>query len=540
MLYTLLTIIWIIPVLAGIGALSEKVSGKAFEGISGKVMYGTAVATLIFSSGAFFRPLDLMSECAVSATGLFSFFYFKIYNNFWNLFQKGKLGLPAIGLTTVFFGTYYPFILDHFGYYVPTIKWLNEAGLVKGIANLDLLLGQMSFWHIFQAGFSHFADPFLRINSVALIIYVIYIFEKQSWTHLLFLPVLFLFSQSPSPDLPVIAFSMILLNEIIEKNKNVGQLFWLSVFIFAIKPTMLWLPILVFLYGILLLKESPKFTIAGILVLIFFFFKNIWCFGYPVFPVQTFDLNIPWKPASELMKISSQIAIQKTYDMQYSFKEIQQFTRFDHIKKWLFLPGLKGFIHIAFLITLLVFFIYCLRKKSKLLWLVFISVLIKSALVLVFSAQYRFFIDIFFVVSFLVLKDYLHKKITFSIFSVFAICTLTVLSFPEIIQKNLPSFKLGQFMLGFNKNQMIKPSVFELKKYKSEQIGNLKFNIVKGYPFSFDTPLPAISPEFIREDWDAGIFPQMKGKTLREGFVTKKLTAEEKIRLKNILTEMSK
>ncbi len=73
-----------------------------------------------------------------------------------------------------------PFILDHFGYYVPSLNWLSEFGLAKGLANLNLIYAQMSVWHIFRAGFSHFSDVFLRINVVFLIAFFIYIiFEKK-------------------------------------------------------------------------------------------------------------------------------------------------------------------------------------------------------------------------------------------------------------------------------------------------------------------------------------------------------------------------
>ena len=95
-------------------------------------------------------------------------------------------------------------------------------------------------------------------------------------------------------------------------------------------------------------------------------------------------------------------------------------------------------------------------------------------------------------------------------------------------------------MTGFTKNQLYKPATFELKKYKSHQIGNLKFNVVDGYVFSFDTPIPAISPQFIEEDLDAGIFPQLKGKTLKEGFIWRRISSEEKLQLQKIVDEFRK
>ena len=94
-------------------------------------------------------------------------------------------------------------------------------------------------------------------------------------------------------------------------------------------------------------------------------------------------------------------------------------------------------------------------------------------------------------------------------------------------------------MTGFNKDQFVKPSYFELNQYKTYQIGNLKFNVVDDYIFSFDTPIPAISPQFIQEDLDAGIFPQLKGNTLKEGFVCRPISTKEKEKLKIILKDFT-
>ena len=260
---------------------------------------------MIFTITAFFFPLDVYIELGTVSIGLAAFFYFKIYKEFWEFFSKNKFYFFIISFFTLFFGSYYPFILDHFGYYMPTIKWIAEVGLVQGISNLDLILGQMSIWHILQAGFSNFTDSFLRLNVVVLTIYLIYIFEKKSWIHLFFLPILFLFSQSPSPDLPVMVFSLIVLNEIFSSNKKAGLLLAFSIFIFALKPTMIWVPILVFLYSLLILKTKLKYIIPGVLLMILFLFKNIYTFGFPVFPVQFLDFNFYWKPNSALLKNSS-------------------------------------------------------------------------------------------------------------------------------------------------------------------------------------------------------------------------------------------
>ncbi len=532
-------LILLLSALAGLGAVFKNNFGGSNSETALQIIAGLFVTTIIWTVLAFFIPLNSTVELVTLLIGLCAFFYFKVYLQFWKFIGENSILFLSISLLIIFVGSYYPFILDHFGYYVPTIKWLSEVGLVQGISNLDLLLGQNSFWHVFQAGFSHLSDPFLRVNVLMLIVYLIYVMEKKAWIHLLFFPILYLFTQSPSTDLPAIVLSLIILNEVFSSSKNARFLFALSTFVFAIKPTMIWLPLFIFLYGLLILKSNYKFLFAGTFVLLIFIFKNIWTFGFPIFPVQFIDLELSWKPNPQLLQNSSEMAIMKTYDMQYTYEEITQFSKLEYIKNWLFLDGLKSIIHLLFILSLVTFSVFAFLKKSKLIWILFISILIKSILVLLFSAQYRFFFDVFFVIFFVLFYQVLSKKLILPIFVALSIVIVGFLSFPQLVRTYLPSFKLGSFMSGFSKTQLIKPSSFELNKYKTHQIGNLKFNVVEGYVFSFDTPIPAISPQFIQEDLDAGIFPQLKGKTLKEGFIWRKISFEEKEKIQIILKDFA-
>jgi hypothetical protein len=527
-------LVFLLPVVAGIGAFFQKIARVSNCGIGITLISGVFSITLLWTIIAFFFPLNVFVEIITSLLGLVTFFYFKCYLSFSTFFKINGILFFGISLLTIFLGSFFPFILDHFGYYVPTIKWISEVGLVKGISNLDLLLGQMSFWHIFQAGFSHFADPFLRGNVLVLLVYLFYIFEKKSWIHLAFLPFLYLFSQSLSPDLAAMVFSLVILNEVFRSNKNTAFLFALSFFVFAIKPTLIWLPIFVFLYSIFIVKSHFKFMWAGFAIFSVFIFKNIWTFGYPIFPMQLLDLGFSWKPNFQLMQNSAEVAIQKTYDMRYGVEEIKDFSVSEYILNWLFLPGIKGVIHSFFVLSLMAFFLFAVRRNSKLIWLLFSSILVKSSAVLLFSAQYRFFFEVFFVLLFVVFYERSMKKYTVLLFSFLSLFFIGFLSFPNLTQKLVPSFKLGAFMMGFNKNQFYKPSHFKLEKYQTHQIGNLEFNVVQDYVFSFDTPLPAISPQFIQEDLEAGIFPQLKGKTWKEGFFWRKLTEAERQKLESI------
>ncbi|WP_228413776.1 LIC_10190 family membrane protein [Chryseobacterium sp. CH21] len=369
----------------------ENIWGVLFQEVSGKILSGILGISLIWTIISFFIPLNIYVEIPSILFGLLFFFKNKLYWEFYQFSKKDFALLSVISLIIIFAGSFYPYILDHFGYYIPTLQWLTEYGLVKGVSNIDLTLGQMSLWHIFQAGFSNFSDPFLRINSTLLMIYSIYIIERKNWIHLCFLPLLLLFSQSPSPDLPVIIFSLIILNEILAGNRNTTLLFAFSIFVFAIKPTMIWLPVLTFLSSVFIFKNSFRPLFLGIIILLIFFVKNIWVFGYPVFPVAIGDLGVSWKPNSEVLKISSQFAIMKTYDMQYTYEEIQKFSTIDYIKNWFSLEGIKSKINILFVLSLGIFSAFAWIKKKKLMTLICISLLIKSALILTFSAQYRFF-----------------------------------------------------------------------------------------------------------------------------------------------------
>lgn len=541
MLLILLTIIIIIPTLLGWGKFLENIiKTKIFEGLAGKILFGIFGISIIWTLLAFFIPLNLNVEIPTILLGLFCFFKEKLHLQLYQ-FSKKEYILFAVSLTVILFcSSFYPYILDHFGYYFPSIQWLRDYGLVKGISNLDLVLGQMSIWHIFQTGFSNFADPFLRINAALLIVYLIYIIEKKSRIQLCFLPILLLFSQSPSPDLPVIVFSLILLNEILSGNKNTTFIFAFSAFVFAIKPTMIWLPILSFLYSLFIVNSQFKALISGTFVLFLFFFKNIWMFGYPVFPVSIIDFGFSWKPNIELLNSSSQYAIEKTFDNQYSYAEIQKFSTFNYIKNWFFLDGIKSVINILFILSLTIFSIFAFIKKNKIITFICISLIIKSVLVLLFSAQYRFFIDVFFVIIFVILFKYFNEKKSIITYSFLSIVFISFITFPSFISQLIPSYRLSSMMGKFELKQLYKPSIYEYKKYHSFEVGNLKFNVSEKYPFNIDTPIPAISESFVFDYQKAGIFPQLIDKNdISKGFISKKMTFKEQKQVK-IITEKIK
>lgn len=540
MLYILFSLVLIFPVLMGFGQLFQRIFGQIFEGISAKLLSGMVFLILIWHILAFFIPLNIGVEGVSVGVGLILFFYFKAYQEWLKIPKKTLFLWIIFVLVSALLGSGFPFILDHFGYYVPSIKWLSEVGLPKGITNVGWVLGQMSPWHIFQAGFSHFSDPFLRINMVLISIFFLYILERKSWVMLCFLPILFFFLQSPSPDLPSIIFSLIILNEILRKNQQFSLLFAFSVWVFSIKPTMIWLPILAFFYPILIFRKNLKFSILGVVIGLIYIVKNLWVFGYPFFPVGVLDFDVSWKPCPDMFLISSEVAVLKTFDMQYSLEEIARFSWWEYAVNWLFLSGIKGVIHCLFVLSLILFAIFVIIKKERILTLIFVSVLLKSILVLGFSAQYRFFIDVFFAIFLVVLGQFFTKRWSVFSFSLGSFLVMILLFFPNILAEKLPSFRLGQYMKGFRWGQLYRPSHYVFNQYNTYQLGNLTFNVPKNYVFDFDVKLPVLALENLEDFYALNIFPQMIGNDLKQGFVWRKLTSEEKQKLEQIIEKIKR
>jgi hypothetical protein len=409
---------------------------------------------------------------------------------------------------------------------------LKEVGFVKGISNLDLLLGQTSFWHIYQAGFSHFTDPFLKINSYLLILFLIYIYERKQYFLLIFIPIFLLFVQQPSPDLPVLIITLIIINELINKREN-PVILYLSLFAVCIKPVVFWLPLLVILNNLSQNKFSLKsiipISVFGILLII----KNLWLFGFPVFPVSFIDFDLAWKPRQEILTYSSQIGLMKSYDMKYSYQQVLQFNFFDRIIHW-FTIGNKSILNVGIIISLLIISVFAFKKKSRFYYLLLICLFVKTILIISFSAQYRFFIDIYLIAVFLLFKNVSESKVV--IVSVFLSIFLSVMfTFPGFLQK----FNIGKRMSDFSWSQLYKPAAINLINInKDYKIGNFIFKASENLQDKVHFPSLSIYDLKLYDYY--GVFPQYFGKNHKDGIFQRKLTDDEKVQLKKIIFETEK
>ncbi|MBV6879918.1 hypothetical protein NG800_010610 [Epilithonimonas ginsengisoli] len=532
MLSIFFTILMLLAVNFGNGIIIRnllKIESPSFVLVS---FLGIIGITLLETIVAFFFPLSSLLEILFIIIGLAGMGWFLIHEKLSQFNFKFDFWFYFFLLIVIFSASFSPYLFDHYGYYVPTISYLNEVGFVKGISNLDLLLGQTSFWHIYQAGFSHFIDPFLKINSYLLVLFLIYIYERKPYFLLIFIPIFLLFVQQPSPDLPILIITLIIINELVNNRGN-SIIIYLSLFAVCIKPIVFWLPLFVILNNFRQKEFNFKVIIPVSIFGILLILKNLWLFGFPVFPVSFFDFNLPWKPRPEMLTYSSQIGMMKSYDMKYAYQQVIEFNFIDRIYHW-FTIGYKSILNIAVLISLVVIAFFAFTKKDRFYYLLLICLLIKTVFIISFSAQYRFFIDVYLIALFLLIKNFSEQKAVFT--AVFlSIFIAVVFTFPGFVQQ----FDMGKRMSAFKWSQFYKPN--ELRSISSNQefkIGNFNFNASKDP--SDKVHFPALSIYDLKLYDYYGIFPQYFKKDFKNGIFQKKLTASEKIQLKNIISETEK
>lgn len=541
MIYLFLSLLLLLPLLFGWGKLSSRLLSFTFTSIWANLTAGMIAITVVGSVLGFFFPLGIAFEIGLILIGLSGLFVTK--NNFLEFFLLLK---KPLFLIFIFLGigiaSFAPFINDHFSYYVPTVKWLSEYGIVKGISNIDLILGQQSSWHIFQASFDDILDPFLRINVVLYFIFIFYVFEKKLWSLLLFTPFFFLFLHSPSPDLVIYVFSILLILELFKTDysKHFSSVWLLSVFLFTIKPTVFWLPLFVFLLGFKTNRQTlfgVKNILLTVLLLSLFFIKQIWVFGDIIFPIHSNLIDVSWKPSSYLLEASNQNAVLKTYDYQYTIAEINSWTIFDKIIKWLTLAGFKKIINLSIIIAIVGFGILAFKKRNTKLILLWVCIAVKTVVIFYFSGQYRFMIDavlplIALVLLSINLKPIVSKGITFAGIGM----VFVVFLFPKILQENISSFYVGQLMGKPSTEQLTKPLEYSINNYNQHKVTNFTFYTPSNYNLMHDVPLPCLTSYSLKEFYVAGVFPcAYDDNNFKKGFYLKKLSPAEKETIKSIL-----
>ncbi|WOD42585.1 LIC_10190 family membrane protein [Hwangdonia lutea] len=368
-------------------------------------------------------------------------------------------------------GSTKPYLIDNETYYIQTIKWINEFGFVKGLANVHMFLGQNSSWHILQAGFNFpFISNFYNdLNGYLFVIFSFLSVEKLSnykediqdfglGLILLFSLFFMQFVNAPSPDLAIFLITPYIFYLFIKKYKSICTtdfkiILSLVLFLCFVKVTMVVLSVLVIILFIkhynILKRGIWSYSFLSMTVLGLFIAKNIVISGYLFYPISQIDIvNFDWKVPKELLKFYKL----GTYLEGMSNIDVSQLSFFETVKVWLTLPKLDGLFNKAFVILLIVFpwVIYKNKDKSSLL-IIYILAILQLILLWFTSPQYRFF---FVFVAFLAIQLFVtfiqSKKVGLYMVS-FAVILSAI---PFFIPINLNAFTNNNFAMGLHTFQL--------------------------------------------------------------------------------------
>lgn len=536
------------------------------QGIVITTILGLFAITILASFWAIFGPINIGFHIFLLVISLISGVIFKsslmeIIKDLY--FQIASFSLSVKALFTISSllilaqSATLPFIVDNETYYIQTIKWLNEYGLVPGLANLHLFLGQTSGWHITQSvySFSFLYDRFNDLNGYLLLIVNFWAFGKlhSYFTNgkqldLIFglLPVsyvfLFQFISTPSPDLPVYMLSFLAFSIYTESKQHTDKesftiITILVFFAFYIKITAAVLLILPFFilvkHFVLVRKKAVSLGLFLIVILSLFVVKNVILTGYLLYPFGFLATNSQHAVQKEIMGYFFSNEMMHSFYM--GFGSYQDATVFYFLKQYFLHSGIDSIIGIATILTLIIspFIIakYYPKQGFGNIYFTFIILL----LLLVFSSpQYRFYI--YFTLFFgLVLLSILlsgKKRIIIVILSL-SLFLSTVLVFVPISFGHFTTNKMLANNSTLHTSNILIPEPISKQnlKYSNNSKGNLNYYSPMDPELFWITgngQLPCVTEKQLNYfETNFHVVPQMIGNTLKDGFYAKNTKSDD-------------
>ena len=481
---------------------------------------------------------------------------YPIYHSLWqqikSLPKAMKIFLATIASLILIQAVSNATLIDNETYYIQTIKWLNEFGFVKGLANLHPFFAQTSGWHILQSAFSFSYLPISNndLNGFCLLLgnlfaaFRLHDYFKNGhrvnlWFGLLPLANVFLFSFSnvPSPDLPVALLSMVLFYYFIksedEEAMTFNVLFLLTIFIIYIKITALPLVLLPLLFIAIHLKKMDikinRNLLIGLLVFILFAIKNTILTGLPLFPSLLFQKIVAVDYALPMSLYDFSFETSKCYSFFISSKAYAESNGFQIFLAWLN----HSFINIFILILLLVIPYFIKRFfDSKAVWTLYGVMVFQFVFIWFTSPQFRFMIPFAMLFCLLLISLILstEKKIYMSFFaSIFLILFLMMVS-PRLGQHHTKmtfsndSFSLRKLLYP-NPNSNLKTT------FEAKTMGNLQYFSPDPTVYIWatgDGALPCVNAKQIQYfKKRLGIFPQCRTENIKDGFYSKNKSSHD-------------
>ncbi|RAR75543.1 LIC_10190 family membrane protein [Flavobacterium aciduliphilum] len=491
---------------------------------------------------------------------------FKIfYKDFTQLYQPFKLLFIINSIIILAQCAAPPYIIDNESYYIQTIKWLNEYGLVKGLANVHIFFGQTSGWHILQSAFnfSFLYKNFNDLSGFFLLLATAFSFKKLN-NYLtngnkvdLCIGILMLaqgyflqFISAPSPDLPIYWLTFIIFYIFLKKyNKptveDTNLILLLVTFLLYIKPIYFTLLILPIAFGRTLFRTTFKKTIPTVTIAFLFgvllVVKNCLLTGYPLFPLTTFSIpKIDYAVPNHVLQYH--FSRERLYRFFITKNEFHTLTTLQIFLKAIFFEKISTFFYFLTFGTLIItpWSIYKFGNKKS-LWILY-SVFCFQLIFLIWNAPlYRFFIH--FTLLFISINGTTFLSIKPKFITPvlgFSTLLLVILVFIPLNLSLLTHNKLLKHNAVFMSEQLLFPykNSKENIKYKKETYGNLTFYSPVQNDFFWrtgDGDLPCVNKQQI--DFFAKklkIIPQKRSSSLADGFYSKPILENDPIRSQNI------
>ncbi|PXY43751.1 LIC_10190 family membrane protein [Flavobacterium hydrophilum] len=566
MLLILLSWIYIVFTTINFGFIFDKIIGTKNNNFVIAAISGLFFTTILASIWAIFGRINFEFHLVLLFLNILLVVKYKhsiinIYKQFLLDFKKlekvSKVILILITILIIAQCSTAPFVIDNESYYIQTIKWLNEYGFVKGIANLHIYLGQTSGWHITQSifNFSFLYKNFNDLSGFCLLLGSLFSIQKlnafyqnknQNYLIIGLLPIfnvfLFQFISAPSPDIPVYVFSFVLFFHLLDNfKKNIFESFNLVVilvlFLIYIKNTTIVfavIPVILFVLNFRLLSKKVMAPILlSIILLSLYVIKNMIICGGPVFPSKFFT-NIETSYAIPETIGSAYYDSIKHYGYFVNEQQYNTMSIKDLFLKWLQLPKLNGLFDKVIVIIMFItpFLIYKFQNKKS-LWGLYFVMIFQMFLLFVTSPQYRFFMNFVMFFSLFCLTCFIqNKRAIYSLLLLSLIPTFIVLFFPL----NLNQFSNHKFMMKIS-NFSIDNFIFPYKNTKSDtdfktiRLGNLIYHSpIENEVFwsNGDGDLPCVNKDQI--DYYKKYYktiPQMRTNDIKDGFYPKKVQKDE-------------
>jgi len=481
-----------------------------------------------------------------------------LFNQIVNFSKSQKIFILLIILLVTAKCAFTSNFIDNETYYIQTIKWLNEYGFVKGLANLHIFFGQTSGWHIVQSAFnfSFLQQNFNNLNGICLILANIFATSKlnsyrqnknQIYLTIGLLPIvnllLFQFIGVPSPDLAVYLISFILFYYFLKnfesiKVENYNLIFILSIFIVYIKITafpILILPLVLFVLNFKKLFSKIYISyIIGLIVFSLFVIKNLIITGYPFFPSPNFKdvIYLNYSLPIELYDFS--FNTQRLYDFTVLKSEFNGMDRIHIFIKWLLYSKIYSFFNSGIIISILIIPYFLKRFLNKVsYWTLYFGMLIQLVFLFLTSPQYRFILNFVLFFGFIIISCLISKRqiITYFLYlSIIPIVYSIVFPIKTYNKINNKLFKETSYSL--NKNIFIPHKKSNLNCiYQNNSIGNLDYyspNIKTLLWATGDGNLPCVNKNqllFFQNKY--GFIPQKFTSNLADGFYSKNIPSNE-------------